>query len=64
MHTEAESGQTIIALRQQHLVWGGRKISHRLADLGWSDVPAPSTMTPVLHQYKLIAPEASDAFTP
>ncbi|MBB0187246.1 helix-turn-helix domain-containing protein [Burkholderia cepacia] len=64
MRTEAELEQAVIALRQQHPAWGGRKISRRLADLGWSDVPAPSTVTSILHRYGLIAPEASDASTP
>ncbi len=64
MRTEAELEQAVIALRQQYPAWGGRKISRRLADLGWSDVPAPSTVTSILHRYGLIAPEASDSSTP
>lgn len=62
-HTEAELEQAVITLRQQHPAWGGRKISRRLADLGLSKVPAPSTVTAILHRHDLIAPEASAAAT-
>ena len=38
---------------------GGRKISRRLQDLGHTPVPAPSTVTSILHRHGLISPEAS-----
>lgn len=44
----------VIALRHQHPAWGGRKIHRRLRDLGMSDVPAPSTITHILHRHGLI----------
>lgn len=62
--TAAALEHAVIALRQQHPAWGGRKISRRLADLGWSDVPAPSTVTSILHRHGLIRPEASAQATP
>lgn len=45
----------VVALRQQHPAWGGRKISRRLFDLGIADL-APSTATSILHRHDLIAP--------
>ena len=57
--THADLEQAVIALRQQHPAWGGRKISRRLQDLGHAEVPAPSTVTSILHRHGLITPEAS-----
>lgn len=51
----------VVGLRMQHAAWGGRKIARRLRDLGFRDIPAPSTITEILHRYGLIAPEASEA---
>lgn len=44
----------VIALRQAHPAWGGRKIHHRLIALGQADVPAPSTITHVLRRAGLL----------
>ncbi|MCO8161367.1 IS481 family transposase [Pseudomonas sp. 21LCFQ010] len=49
----------VIALRQAHPAWGGRKISHVL-----DRRISPSTVTNVLHRHGLITPEASAAATP
>lgn len=49
----------MLALREKHPAWGGRKIRKRLTVLGHSDVPAPSTVAAILHRYGQIAPEAS-----
>lgn len=54
-----ELEQAVIELRHAHPTWGGRKIARRLADLGMSDVPAPSAVTNILHRHGLITPEAS-----
>jgi transposase InsO family protein len=56
--------QAVVALRGQHPAWGGRKISRRLHDLGLSPVPAPSTVTSILHRYGLVTPQASALATP
>ena len=48
----------VLALRQQHPAWGGRKIRRRLRNLG-QDAPAPSTITKILHRHGLIDPTAS-----
>lgn len=56
--------QTVVALRREHPVWGGRKLHRRLKDLGYSGVPAPSTITDILHRHGLIKPEDSQAAQP
>ena len=37
--------QAVVALRQEHPAWGGRKIARRLVDLGHAQVPPASTIT-------------------
>ena len=59
-----ELEQAVIELRRQHPSWGGRKIARRLADQGLSNVPAPSTVTNILHRHGLITPESSQASEP
>ena len=50
----------VLAVREQHPAWGGRKISHVLKrDLGLE--LAPSTVTAVLHRHGRISKEASEA---
>ena len=56
--------QAIVALRQSHPAWGGRKIAARLRELGHAEVPPPSTVTSILHRHGLINPAASAAATP
>ena len=56
--------QQVIALRQQHPAWGGRKIFHRLSALGLTSLPAPSTITDILHRHGLITPAASEQAQP
>ena len=62
--TPAEMEQAIVALRQTHPAWGGRKICARLRELGHADVPPPSTVTSVLHRHGLIQPAATALATP
>lgn len=54
----------VLALRREHPAWGGRKISRRLSDVGYPKVPAPSTVTAILHRHDMISSQASDASTP
>ena len=56
--------QQVIALRHQHDAWGGRKIHHRLLALGVKQVPAPSTITNILHRHGLISDAASELAQP
>lgn len=61
----AESmASAVVALRQEHPTWGGRKLRRRLQDLGESKVPAASTCTAIVRRAQLIAPEASAHATP
>jgi len=53
--------QAVVQLRREHPSWGGRKIARRLADQGLGEVPAPSTVTNILHRHGLITPESSRA---
>lgn len=46
----------IVALREAHPYWGGRKLARRLKDLGVEDVPAVSTVTEVLHRHGKLDP--------
>ena len=54
----------VVALRREHPAWGGRKLQRRLRDLGKTDLPAPSTITNILHRHDLIRPEESQQREP
>lgn len=49
--TPAAMEATVIALRDAHPAWGGRKLRRRLQDVGYREVPAPSTLTAILHRH-------------
>lgn len=50
----------VLALREAHPCWGGRKLARRLRDLGETSVPAPSTITGILRRHgKLAGTEAN-----
>ena len=40
----------VLAVRQEHPSWGGRKIETRLQTLGWTVVPVASTITEILRR--------------
>ena len=42
--------EAVLAVRQEHATWGGRKIKARLQALGWQEVPAASTITEILRR--------------
>ena len=54
----------IVDLRQEHPAWGGRKLHRRLKDLGYKEVPSPSTITGILHRHDLISAEQSQQSQP
>jgi transposase InsO family protein len=54
----------ILALREAHPVWGGRKLRRLLAQAGVEPVPAASTITAILHRHQLIDPIESAKHTP
>jgi transposase InsO family protein len=62
--TAEEIEQRILALREQHPAWGGRKLRKRLLDLGEVDVPAASTITAILHRHERIDVQQSAAHRP
>ena len=49
----------ILKVRKLHPAWGGRKLNKRLKDLGWQQVPAPSTITAILRRNGCIDPSES-----
>lgn len=62
--TASEMEARVVQLRQQYPAWGGRKLARVLRDQGHEAVPAPSTVTAILHRHGLIDPEAAQAHTP
>ncbi|MEQ8379423.1 IS481 family transposase [Parvibaculum sp.] len=59
--TAEEMEASVLAVREAHPCWGGRKIARRLHDLGWSDVPAPSTVTAILRRHGVALGQAVPA---
>ena len=57
--TSAEMETRVLAVRDRHPAWGGRKIRARLLALGVRSVPAASTITTILHRHGRIAARAS-----
>ena len=55
--------QKVMALRQEHPTWGGRKLRRRLRDLHEPVVPAASTCTAILRRAQLLAPGAGVGHT-
>lgn len=53
--------ELVLAMREEHPVWGGRKIRRRLQDLGDEGVPSASTITAILHRHGCIGAEQSAA---
>ena len=51
--------EQVLTLRSEHPAWGGRKLQARLLALGYTNVPAASTITAILHRHQRIAPEES-----
>src|ERR1700743_3105341 len=46
--------EAVVALRQEHPRWGGRKLFHVLVRQGYDGVPAPSTITHILRRHGLM----------
>jgi len=57
--TEASMEAQVLAVRQEHPVWGGRKIRKVLQNQGHSGVPAASTITAILQRNQQIDPAES-----
>jgi transposase InsO family protein len=56
--TAQETTEWVLALRDQHPTWGGRKLRRRLTDLGEA-APAASTITAILRRGGRLDPAAS-----
>jgi len=56
--TAPETESAVIALRQEHPAWGGRKLAARLTALGHTVVPHPNTITDILRRHGLLADAA------
>lgn len=54
-----ETERAVLAVRDEHPVWGSRKIRRCLEWGGWPTPPAPSTITAILRRNGRIAPEES-----
>lgn len=53
----------IVALREAHPAWGGRKLKRRLENLGHEHVPAASTISSILRRKNLLDPTESAKHT-
>lgn len=49
--TAPEVEQVILAARQRHPAWGGRKLKRWLENRGYGAIPAPSTITEILRRH-------------
>lgn len=62
-HSPRQTGtvmeKVIIAARQAHPAWGGRKLKRWLENKGYSGLPAPSTITAILRREGLLDPAES-----
>lgn len=61
--TPVEVEAAVVALRDTHPAWGGRKLRRRLQDVGYRDIPAPSTLTAILHRHGRIEAAESPKHT-
>ena len=57
--TSAELEAVVVALRDAHPVWGGRKLAARLAAMGHDPVPHPNTITRILRRHGRLAPASA-----
>lgn len=62
--TPAAVEARVLALRDTHPRWGGRKLKRRLEDQQVPTVPAASTITAILRRHDRIEPAATAAHTP
>ena len=62
--TPVELEQRIVAARQAHPVWGGRKLKRLLENQAVAAVPSPSTITAILRRQGLLDPEESRQHQP
>lgn len=56
--------QLILALRQDHYDWGGRKIQDVLLQAGYDGIPSPSTITEILRRHGKLDPHEAAKHRP
>jgi transposase InsO family protein len=61
--TDAAVEAEVVALRDAHPCWGGRKLARRLRDRGGAAVPSPSTITTILRRHGRLEPGESAKHT-
>jgi transposase InsO family protein len=62
--TPAEMEAQVLAVRERHPVWGGRKIRRVLRNTGEAGVPAASTITAILRRADKIDPQEAQKHQP
>lgn len=62
--SSSEVEAKVLEVRQQHPVWGGRKIKAYLERQGHTGLPSPSTITEILRRHEKIDEEASRQHRP
>jgi transposase InsO family protein len=62
--TSQQMEEAVLVIRDQHPAWGGRKIRRRLENMGYQDVPVPSTITAILNRGHRITQEESGKHKP
>lgn len=62
--TEAQVEVRVLKVRQEHKVWGGRKIRKVLQNEGCRPVPAASTITAILYRHGQIIPQEAQKHKP
>lgn len=60
---DAEVAGKVLAVREEHPTWGGRKLRRRLCDLKVRQVPAASTCTAILRRAQLLTPGSGASHT-
>ena len=62
--TRTGTERAVLVIRDHHPAWGGRKLRRRLIDKGFSEVPAPSTITEILRRNDRLRPEEAAKHAP
>jgi transposase InsO family protein len=62
--TETAMEAAVLALRDQHPTWGGRKLRTVLRRQGWSSVPSASTITEILRRHDRLDPDRTHSRGP
>jgi transposase InsO family protein len=62
--TKAAIETQVLAVRQKHKAWGGRKIRKILQNKGYNQVPAASTITAILRRHQQIDAEEAQKHKP